>query len=201
MSVGYDQVEPTVIIHVKEGDSPTNGNKAGPRKSGGCRDVCKTFFALIPEQGVGFLGEVGYRDIQASIAVKVAEIYTHSRALLAFKTECSASLQCNFFESAVVFIVVEIVRAAIVGDIEVRPAIVVVVRPEPLHAEVMAGITYPSFQGYIFKSAVTAVAKQEIRFAGVAPARTFHSDAAEVTQLTVVLSELVDIYLKIAWHE
>ena len=201
MPVRHDQVEPAIIVHVKESHSPADGHETRPRYAGGRRDVGKALLTLVPEQRVRFFGEVGDDDVQSPIVIEVAEIHAHSGALLALETQCRAGLQCDFFESAIVLIVIEIIWAAIIGDVEVRPAIVVVVRPNPLHAQIMSGIAHARFLGDVLKSAIAAVPQEEIGFTRVASPRTLHRHSTKIAQLAVVFQELVDVYLQISRHE
>src|SRR5438105_4437928 len=101
--------------------------------------------------------------------VHVAEIHAHGALLAAVGAERSARKQANILESSIVIVVVEIIRTRIVGYVQVRPTVIIVVTPHALHAEVVLGIVDSSCFGNILESAVAPVAEEEIGFARQSP--------------------------------
>jgi hypothetical protein len=65
--------------------------------------------------------------------------------LLPVTTERRTRQQSNVLKCAVALVVVDVVGASIVGDVQVWPAIIVVVGPNALHPEVMIRIVYSGF--------------------------------------------------------
>ena len=101
------------------------------------------------------------------------------------------------------FVVVEVVRAGVVGDVEVGPVVVVVVGPHALHAEVMIGIVDPGFLGNVFERAVAAIAEEKIGFARQSPGAALDGDAAKLAGLVVTAEhrQLVDVDEDVARDE
>src|SRR6266542_5164778 len=94
--------------------------------------LAKALCALIPEEQICLLGELSDDNVQFSVVIDVAKINAHRSFLLPIPAQRRPREQSHFLEGAVMLIVIEIVRSGIVGDIEVRPAIIVIVRPHPL---------------------------------------------------------------------
>src|ERR1700680_190996 len=80
--VGYEDVEPSVIVHIKERSTPSHEGVAGLAYVRGVTDVRETLFAPIPVKRVGFLREICDEDVEQSIMVDIAKIHAH-RALFA----------------------------------------------------------------------------------------------------------------------
>ena len=101
------------------------------------------------------------------------------------------------------FIVIEIIRAGIIGDIEIGPAIVVIVSPHHAQAIVVVGIVNPSFFGDLFESAVAAIVKEQVGLALHSPRTTLDADSLEAAGLLVAAEsgQVVDIEMDIARHE
>src|SRR5882762_3726231 len=77
------------------------------------------------------------------------------------------------------FVVIEIIGPGIVGYIEIRPAIIVIVRPDSLHSEIMIRIVDAGLLGYIFEGSISAVAEKKIGFSRQSPRTALYRNAAE----------------------
>src|SRR5438445_13812725 len=97
-------------------------------------------------------------------------------------------------------VVVQVIGAGIVGHIEIGPAVVVIVRPYPLHSEVMIRIIHSGLLGHVFKSSISAVAKKKVGLARKPPRAALHWNPAEPACLFVAskLWKLVCIDVNVA---
>src|SRR5581483_11168476 len=126
VSVDDDQVRPTIVIEVKEHGPPTQvlGMQS---QAGGKGRVRKRPVTVIVVQGGSVVREVCLENVQPSVAVVVGNCRAHSSLLAAVLIEGCAGGHSHVRESAVAIIVIENAGRAVAGDVNVRPAIVVVV--------------------------------------------------------------------------
>src|SRR6266404_4660739 len=135
--------------------------------------------------------------------IDVAEINPHRSFLLPITAQRRPGEQSHFLKRTVVFIAIEIIRAGIVGDIQIRPAIIVVIRPHSLHPEIVRRIVDSGFLGDILKRSVSSIAKQEIGFSRQSPGATLDRYAAELACLfvTAELRQFVDVYIHVTGNK
>jgi len=88
-------------------------------------------------------------------------------------------LHADVLKRAVVIVVVKIIRASIVSDIKVGPAVIVIVTPNYPETVVSVGIVHPGFLRDFFECSVAAVVIEQVGFAHHAPGAALHDDAAE----------------------
>src|SRR5215469_15841365 len=111
--------------------------------------------------------------------------------------------QTLFFEGAVVAVTIKEVGAGVVGDVEVRPAIIVVVSPGSTEAVIVMGIVYPGFLGDFFKGAVAAIVKEQIGLALHAPGTALHENAVITAKflVTTKFRQFVHVNMNVARNE
>ena len=80
---------------------------------------------------------------------------------------------------AVVIVVVQIIRAGIVRDVEIGPAVVIVIAPDHAEAVILAGVAHAGLLRDFFERAIAAIVIEQVRLAGHAPGAALHHDAAE----------------------
>src|SRR3989442_13162854 len=90
--------------------------------------------------------------------VIVAKIHSHGAELHAFAAQGHAGQQTHIGERAVVIVVPEIGRDTVVGDKQVRPAVVVVVGPDHPEAAITDVVLDHALLRHLLKLAVTAPA-------------------------------------------
>src|SRR5437868_3885658 len=100
-------------------------------------------------------------------------------------------------------VMVKIVRTSVVGDVQIRPAVIVVIGPDSLHSEVVIGIVHARCFRNILESAISTVTEQEIRFARQSPGTTLHHDAPEAAKLVVTAEfrQLVNVDKDVSGHK
>ena len=101
------------------------------------------------------------------------------------------------------FVVVEVIRAGIVGDIQVGPAVVVVIAPDHAQAVVFVGVVDAGFLGNFFKRAIAAIVKQQVGFAQHAPRAALHRDSLEAAVLLIFaeVGQFVHVEMHVAGDE
>jgi hypothetical protein len=95
--------------------------------------------------------------------------------------------------------VIEKVPSGVIGHKQIGPSVTVVVSPNDTHTVKFVWVVHAGFLGYVFKSAVTAVAKKEVRF-------TFHfvwqlDENAFVSGRLPRGREMMGVGMNVARHE
>src|SRR6266566_276350 len=202
VAVGDQNVEPGVVIHVKEGRAPTDVGIAGLADAGGPTDIVKTLRTRVAIERVGLLFKVGRKEAQAAAVVVVAPINAHVAKLHAFAAEGHARDHPDVGEGAVVIVVIEVIWDGVIRHQEVGPAIVVVIHPHDAEAIVADVVVDASFDGNFFKSSVTTIVVKEIAFAFEAPRSALHENALEAAEfVTSEFRKVVHVQMGIAGDE
>ncbi len=201
MPVGDDEVQEPVVVVVEEGRAPLHvGNAAGGRLRavGNVGEVV----AVVVVEGVVLLGEVRHVDAQPADVVVVAQGHPHASLLPAVLAHRHPHWEGDLLEGAVLLVLVEEVRAGVVGHVEVRPAVAVEVEPGHAQAEVLARVADASLLSDLGEVPVPVVPEQEVRFAGEASRAALHVDAAILASLALAeLRELVEVEVHVAADE
>src|SRR5947208_9858768 len=132
MPVGDENIGPAIVIGIEESRAPTDVRDAGLSQSGSHTDVVKALRSAVPIKRIRFLREVADEQIQPAIVVEVTELHTHRTLFMAISADGSTREHAHIFKSSVVLIAIQIVRSGIVGDIQIRPAIIVIIGPNAL---------------------------------------------------------------------
>ena len=143
------------------------------------------------------LGEVGDENRKPAFVQVVAEIDAHRALLQAVTAQCRAAEHGDVFKGSVVFVVVEIIRAGVVGDVQIRPAVIVVVSPNHAQAVAMLGIADARLFGNVFELAVAQVVKQEVGLALHAPGAALHQDSLEAAILLVAAKDRQVVHVEV----
>ena len=112
------------------------------------------------------IAHVGNEQVQRAIVVVVRKNRAHRGRSIPIGSVGYALLDRDVGESAVVVVVIQIAFHLIVGDVDVRPAIIVVVAHGHSHSA-SSGIGDSGFFGNIGKRAVAIVVKQAVGIAFV----------------------------------
>src|SRR4030095_3355555 len=192
VAVGDQDVEPGVVVHVKEGGTPTDVRIAGLADAGGPTDIVKSLRTGIAVQRVGLLFKVGNKEAQASAVVVVAPIDTHVTKLHPFAAKGHSSDHPHIREGPVVIIVIEIIRDGVIGHQKIGPAIVIVIHPHDAEAVVPNVVVDAGFDGNFFKRTIASIVVEKVAFAFEAPRSALHENALEAAEF--VASELREIF-------
>src|SRR6266446_5385747 len=199
VAVGDEKIEPGVIVHIKEPSTPANVRIAGLADAGSPAHVVESLLAHIAIERVGLLLKMGNEEAQAAAVVIIAPVPSHVAELHPFAAKSHAGKHAHVRESAIVIVVVEVVGNGIVGDQEVRPAIVVVIDPHDAEAVVADLIMDAGFDGNFLKGAVATIVIQKIALAFESPGAALHQNAFEAAKLIAAeLRQIAHVQMGIA---
>src|SRR5439155_14033927 len=202
MAVSDKNVEPGVIVHIKEAGAPAYIRVAGLSDAGSPAHVVESLLTHIVIERVGLLLKMGDKEAQAAAVVIIGPVHSHVAKLHPFAAKSYARKHAHVRKRAVAVVVVEVVGNGIVGNQEIGPAIVVVINPHDAEAVVADLIMDAGFDGNFFKRAVAAIVIEEIAFAFEAPGAALHKDAFEAAEFVAAeLGKIVHVQMGIARDE
>src|SRR5215469_15126713 len=169
VAIGDENIEPSIIVHIKERGSPSDVRIAGLAYTGGPTDVVEAFLAPVTIERIRLLLEMSDEKAQAAAVVIVPPINAHVAEFHALAAERDAGQHTHIGERPVVIVMVQIVWNGIVGYKEIGPAIVIVVYPHYSQAIVANFIVDPSPHRDFFEGSITAIVIQEIALAFETP--------------------------------
>src|SRR5882724_4467891 len=127
VAVGDQDIEPAVVV-VKEKAAEAQRDQCGAADFGARRFVHEQAVAFVVVERKHLIREVGDDQASVSGAVVVGGIHAHSRAGDAVFTERDAGGHGALFKRAIFFVQVELVGLGVVGDDDIGPAVVVVIK-------------------------------------------------------------------------
>src|SRR6267378_323220 len=132
--------------------------------------------------------------------IDVAEIYSHRSLFLSIPAQGRTGKEADLFESAVMFVVVEVVGSRVVGYVKVWPVIVVVIGPHALHSKIVIRVIHSRLFRNVFEGSVATIAKKKVRFARQSPWTTLHRNSTEFAGLVVAAKyrKLVAVHRHVA---
>ena len=202
MPVGYEDVEPAIVVHVKKARSPLHQGIAWLADLGTQTDIVKSPCGRIAIQGIGLIGEGGYENVEQATVVIVAKIDSHIALRLSGTAESNAREGAYLCEGAVMTVVVQVVRSRVVGHEQIGPAVVVVVGPHGSQPVVPGRIVHTRFHRNLFERAVAPVVVQEIGFALHPPGTALHRHRLVDAMLALAeLGKVIDIEMNITRNE
>src|SRR6266404_2818352 len=199
VAVGYENVQPGVIIHVKESRAPSNVRIAGLAYAGSPTHVVESLRAHVAIQRIGLLLKVRDEEAETAAMVVIAPVNAHVAQFHAFAAEGYAAEHSHVGERSVVIVVIEIVGDGVVGNEEIGPAVVVIVDPHDAEAVVADVIMDAGLHGDFFKGSVTSIVIEKIAFAFEAPGAALHEDSLEAAEFVAAeLREIVHVQMGVA---
>src|SRR5262245_43116145 len=124
VAIGDVYIEVTVIVVVEQPRSKSQGHESRVQ-AGLLRCVFKLQPAEIVIERVELFGEVRYEDVRKAIAVVIRDFRSHSGLRPSVAVESNTRAICNIEECAIALVMVEEVAYTIIGDINVRPSVVI----------------------------------------------------------------------------
>src|ERR1044072_3798992 len=110
MTVDDQQIDPTVVVVVKELGSPADIGKTNGSYFGRIRDIGKRTATIVMVGRVVVVIEVGYKQVQLAVVLVIAQSHSHASLFPAIFVDCRAGGKSNILESAVTVVVIEKVR-------------------------------------------------------------------------------------------
>src|SRR5262249_17903172 len=101
--------------------------------------------SFVVVQVVRLVGKVRNGDIEQAIAVEISKVNTHRTKLLSLAGQRNTRQESYFFKSSVMIVVVHIIWPCVVGNVQVRPPIVIVIAPNCPQPIVFGRVAYSSF--------------------------------------------------------
>ena len=100
-------------------------------------------------------------------------------------------------------VVVEKIGPGVVGHVQIRPAVVIVIAPHGPEPVAVPGIVNPSFLGDLFERTIAAVSKKQVAFAFHAPGTALHQNAFVAAEFFVAAKfrELIHIQMDVPRHK
>src|SRR5229473_1171248 len=176
VSIGDEDIGPGVVVHVKEAGAPAHQAVILLSHTRSPAHVLETLRSEIFVKTVGLLGKMRDEEAEPSAVVEIGEIHAHVAEFHAFAAERQAGEHADVRKGAVVIVVVEVVGNGIIGDEQVRPTIIIVVRPHHTQAVIADFVANASFCRDFFKSAVATIVIEEVAFADEPPRAALHQD-------------------------
>jgi len=91
VTVGYKDIQPGVVVHIKKGSTPANVGVARLPHPGCLTYIIESLSACVAIKRVGLLFKVSSKEAQAPAVIVVAEIYPHVPKFKTFATQCDAT--------------------------------------------------------------------------------------------------------------
>jgi hypothetical protein len=123
--------------------------------------------------------EVGDEDVEPAIVVVIAKVHAHGAFGISFGAQGRAGLHADVGKRAIVIVMVKIIRAGVIRDVEIGPAVVVIVAPDDAETVVGVGVVHAGFLRDFFKCSVATIVIEQVGFSEHAPGTALHDDAAE----------------------
>src|SRR5579872_3263542 len=172
VAVGENQIGPAVIVEVEKHRAPAQilGVQA---QAGSESGVGEGAVAIVVVERRRIVGEVGFEDVEAAIAVVVGDGCAHAGLLAAVFVEGGAGGDGYIGESAVAIVAIQNARRAVAGYVNVGPAVIIVVKGRDAQCIMAIGLVDVSFGSDVLKRAIAAVVVKNI-FRGRQASRAAH---------------------------
>src|SRR5216684_7645007 len=176
VAIGDEDIGPGVVVHVKKAGAPTHQAVVLLSHTGSPTHVLETLRAKIFVKTIGLLGKMRDEEAEPPAVVEIGEIHAHVAEFHAFAAERQAGEHADVRKGAVVVVVVEVVGNRVIGDEQVGPTIIIVVRPHHTQAVIADFVANAIFCRDFFKSAVATIVIEEVAFADEPPRAALHQD-------------------------
>src|SRR5258708_4514099 len=181
VAVGDCEIETAVEVGVEEDAAEAEGVARGGAEACLHGDIVEGF-SIGAIEAEHFVVEIGYDDAGFAGVVEIGAIDAHAGAGFAFIAEGEAHFDGDILEFAVAEIAIKLVGLGVVGDEEIRPAVLIEI--EHGDAEGFgAGVEDAAGGGDVFEGAVTAIVEEPAGVAAIGFGRAvgfiFSVEAAE----------------------
>ena len=118
--------------------------------------------SIISVKRGSIVGEIGFENVQATVAIEIGDTRSHTCLLASILVECGTCGYRNISESSVTIVVVQNAGSAVAGDVNVRPAVGVEVESRDTERVMAIGAIEVRFNCDIFECTVAAVAIKNV---------------------------------------
>src|SRR5216683_1901545 len=150
MSVHEQKIGPAIIIEIQEHRAPAKILSMEPQ-SGGEGYVIKRAIPVIAIESGSIVGEVRAKNVQLAIAIEVGNSATHSCLRAPVFVERRSGDHSHIGEGAVMIVVVQDAGSAVASDINVGPAVIVVVEGRDTERVMPSRLVNVRFRSYVLK--------------------------------------------------
>jgi len=161
VAIADEDVGPAVVVEIKKAATPAEILRVlaeAPLEGG----VLKIRPAEIVVERGRVASEIGLDEIEVAVKIVIGRGDAHAGLGLAISAQRAASFERNVGENAVPLILIERACRGIVGDIDVRPAIVVEIGSEHAEAVGPAGFEDAGFFADVGEGAVAVVVVENV---------------------------------------
>src|ERR1700722_10727922 len=165
VAIRHEQVEPAVVVHIKEANAPAQQSSVDAQTTG-ISAVFKVRIAEIGVERVSVASKVSLNHVERSIAVVISDRNTHAGLRLRLGRKRGTAFNGYVTKGPILLIQVERCRRGIIGDVDIGPAVVVEVGSR--HAEAVGANRRPhtGFLTHVGKGAVAVVVIEQILSSG-----------------------------------
>src|SRR5713226_8642701 len=161
MTLGDEQVLPAVVVEVFHANAPS-GTAGGERAEAGFKTLIgERASAIVVVEAIDFAGQLGNDDVGLAVVIVVLKDSAHAGKRLAIGGERGARFESALRERAVAVVVEEELLHAVVGDEDVREAVVVIVGEGHAKSAALLGGD-AGFLANVLESAVAAIAIEKV---------------------------------------
>src|SRR6266705_345367 len=160
-SVDDQQIEPAIVVIVKERRAKTCKTMPGHSQTCLARTVFKKGFTQIHVKRVRLVHQVGDKDVFGAIAVEISRIHTHAGLCLSISVDGGAGQERVVLKRPVLLVNPELIGITIVGDVNVCPAVTIKIGGD--HTQSVAELfVHACADSDVFKCTVAFVMKQAV---------------------------------------
>ena len=178
-------VEPAVVVEVVDPRPPAHILRIGLRKARSDANVVESALAVVLHQAV--VVRVAHPQVEPAAARDVRKYRPHRRGRLAILSIGNTGVAGDLFKCPVMLVMEEKVLRAVVGDVDVGPAIAVEVSRSHAHGAA-DGCANAGLLGHIGEGAVAVVVEQLVRLALI------------VERAGVVIGGIIVVVVRIELH-
>src|ERR1700686_668993 len=125
MALSDEQVLPAVVVEIFQADTPSGTAGGECAEAGFETSIGERAFAVVVVEAVDFAGQFGDDDVGFAVVVVILKDSTHAGKGFAVGRERGAGFEGAFGERSVAVVVEEELLHAVIGDEDVREAVVV----------------------------------------------------------------------------
>ena len=161
MTVANEDVGPAVIVHVKKTAAPAEILRvlAETALIGGVLEI-RAAQIVVERRRVA--SEIRFDEIEIAVEIVIGGGDAHAGLWLAVGAESAAGLDGDVGEGTVLFVLIKRAGGGIVGDVNVRPAVVIEIGGEHAEAKSAIGFQDAGFFADVGERAVTVVVIENV---------------------------------------
>src|SRR5258708_18432928 len=161
VALGDEQVLPAVVVEVFHANAPS-GTAGGERAEAGFKPLIgERASAIVVVEAIDFPGQLGNDDVGLAVVIVVLKDSAHAGKRLAIGGERGAGFESALRERSIAVVVEEELLHAVVGDENVREAVVVIIGEGHAQSAALLG-SDAGFLANVFEGAVATIAIKKV---------------------------------------